>query len=55
MGDGRREQRRRKEKERRRQRKRAAGDEQLTFGFLRERARRRVQPSTEKERMEVVA
>ena len=53
MRDGRRELRRLRVRERRRQR--AAADDQLIFDFLRERGRRRVQRSTENERIEVVA
>jgi hypothetical protein len=53
MRDGGREPRRLRVRERRR--RRAAADDQLIFDFLRERGRRRVQRSTENERIEVVA
>jgi hypothetical protein len=53
MRDGRRELRRLEVRERRRRRL-AAADDQLIFEFLRERGRRRVQPSTENDRIEVV-
>jgi hypothetical protein len=53
MGDGRRKLRRFQVRERRQ--RQAAADDQLIFDFLRERGRRRVQRSTEHERIEVVA
>jgi hypothetical protein len=53
MRDGRRGLNRREVRERRR--RQAAPDDQLIFEFLRERGRRRVQRSTEHERIEVVA
>jgi hypothetical protein len=46
---------RRREARDRRRRRQDAAEAQLVFGFLRERGRRRVQRSTENERIEVVA
>jgi hypothetical protein len=46
---------RRREVRDRRRRRQDAVEAQLVFGFLRERGRRRVQRSTENERIEVVA
>jgi hypothetical protein len=55
MRDGRREERCRQERERRRERKRALADDQLIFDFLSDRTGRRVQPATERDRIEVLA
>jgi hypothetical protein len=55
MREGRREHQRRQQRERRGERKGALADDQLVFDFLSGRTGRRVQPTTERDRIEVLA